>query len=216
MEASISNRPNRPWGSGAIRRFLTELGELFFARFAVAPDMVREPAWWDEVGHAPLLPETRASMGRTRMEQIELWECAATSAAVEPSLEPAAETPQSDAAMAAYARHPLSPPNSHDRPSVLPSGVGDTQDDSAPARPVVAPFRGRYAEQPAPAPRLSMARYLRLNGMLQNEEDLRDGMELPRRSFRPRFSSLAARHLPIESIPGLRTGISFVPRSGFR
>ncbi len=58
-----------------------------------------------------------------------------------------------------------------------------------------------------------MARYLRLNGMLKHEEDLHDGMELPRRSFRPRFSFLTERQLPIESMVEPKTHRQFVGRS---
>lgn len=202
MEASIVDRTIGSWGSGAVRRFLAELTDLFSSRFAVAPDRVREPAWWDEVGQEPILPETRAHTARTRLEQIEFWESPAASTVVESPEPSAADLRQRGGVEAPVTHEPLSPPNNHDRPSTSPSGVGDARDAQASARPVVAPFRERFSEQSAMAPRVSMARYLRLNGMLKNEEDLRDGMELPRRSFRPRFSFLAERHLPIE--PGMR------------
>ena len=174
---------------------------------------MREPAWWDEVGQEPILPETRAHTARTRLEQIEFWESPAASTVVESPEPSAADLRQRGGVEAPVTHEPLSPPNNHDRPSALPSGVGDTRDAPASTRPVVAPFRGRYAEQQTPAPRLSMARYLRLNGMLKHEEDLHDGMELPRRSFRPRFSFLTERQLPIESMVEPKTHRQFVGRS---
>lgn len=153
--------------------------------------MVREPAWWDEMGQRPALPEPCRPAPRVRLEQAEFWSSAGNASEAPCQPVPSMEALPLDES--------FPPPNSHDRPLTSPSGVGATQGAPASTRPVVAPFRGRYADQPAMAPRVSMARYLRLNGMLQNEEDLHDGMELPQRSFRPRFSFVAERHLPMDA-----------------
>lgn len=176
--------------------------------------MVREPAWWDEVGQEPA-PQAEApslaSFQKVRFEQTEFWTPAgkpafvprrtaraeATAAAPKTTAGAPAEVPPAPAREATS----LYPPNDHDRPSATTSGVGDTLGASAPMRPVVAAYRKAARDTEAVSPRVPMARFLRLNGMLQSGRELRDGLELPRRDFRARFKFLAERHLPLDPAP---------------
>jgi len=171
-------------------------------RLRTVPGLAREVAWWDDVAvkHENV---TGGKMSQSvskifRGEQTYFWQ---SNHDQESEPDPViAET--LDETLIFKREEESGEALAHERTS---SGEESTSRPSeqlvehSPSRPVVACFQQKYADRNRHVPRFSMTRYLRLNGILQDEESIdRRWLQLPRKKFRATFRFVKEKTLMVE------------------
>lgn len=180
-------------GNGVVGRVLKHTWERFGCRFTGSGPR-RDPAWWDELAECKTDPGKSSQRVNEmfRTEQTEFW-----------------QEDHRPTRMVVLSDGPSHVADDHEKvgDETAPEKMGFDERVSSltqhhavdsVSRPVVAPCQQSYADRQPSAPRFSMARYLRLNGMLDDDNDDRYCLELPRHRFRAPITFVREKSLSVE------------------